>query len=879
VRRAPLPRLILLVLALVIGGGTYVGSSQASAASRGFTLGGVPTSQTTLKGAVLVGPGGASTGFYTKLTVVTKGSPLSFINLDQLAHTVTSVARKPSGKPLFSGNALPGETVNVAGVKKLAPGSYAFYCQFHPNMTGTLIVEGSGGKPPSAPKQKFPSRLRIPRVLTGSHIPIPVVNKGVRVLPHGPKTQMWTFGGSYPGPTIRRPAGHKTKVTFVNKLSRGVGPITVHLHGDHHESKFDGQPDSKLLKEGHKRTYTYPLTDGGKPEPSAFEFYHDHRMGLTGRNNWNGLQGMFEITHKGESKLHLPGGRYDVPLAVADRAFDNLNQLEEPFPTGVQPVTAKYNGVYAPPGDATVGNDILVNGVYRPHLKVKAHRYRLRILNSSDFQSYDFAMSDHQPLVQIGNGSGLLPKPVKRPDIMLGPAQRADVIVNFHGEQHKRVLLKSILRSDNAPGGIGTPAEALMEFRVGRKAPDHTRVPKSMPSAPDIDAASVPTATWVFGLGGNANRGTFWAVNGKPYSPNRIDFSAPRGSTQTWLLTNVGTTTHFIHLHEEQWHTVLVNGQPPPPYERGLMDTWRLDPGDSVEVASTLSDYTGVFMIHCHMLDHEDHGMMAQFLVTKSGAQPAHAPKGYVFGHGPAMPAKLAKLSLGQAMETAVAATNHVTVTPRMAAMGMGAMGTGKPETSTSMDMSEMAGPPPVWMSKLVRLGWVVSVEAPFLALVLLWRRRRELSGPVLRAFAILLLAGVAVTHASDWLDKLREAPYLAVGFGLLIFGAAAASLAMASWRRTRLLDGVGGWAAGLTIAGYLWSRAIGLPQIPDHVGEWLDPWGIASLAVEVPLVLVAIRGFLPDRVRAWRPFDPYLAAVRRAIPSALPAIESKGIS
>jgi FtsP/CotA-like multicopper oxidase with cupredoxin domain len=691
---------------------------------------------------------------------------------------------------------------------------------------------------------------------------------------------MWTFGGSFPGPTIRRPAGHRTKVTFVNKLSRGVGPVTVHLHGDHHASSSDGQPDKKLIREGHKRTYTYPLTDGGKPEPSAFEFYHDHRMGLTGRNNWNGLQGMFEITHKGEGKLHLPRGRFDVPLDVADRAFDNLNQLAEPFPTGGQQITDKIKGQYAPPGDATVGNDILVNGVYRPHLNVATHRYRLRILNSSDFQSYDLALSGQRPLVQIGNGSGLLPKPVKRHDIMLGPAQRADVIVNFHGEHHKRVLLKSIPRSDDAPGGIGTPSAALLEFRVRHKTPDHTSIPKSMPSAPAIDAPAAPTATWTFGLGGNLNRGTFWTVNGKPYDPRRIDLAVPRGSTQTWLLANLSTTTHFIHIHEEEWHTLLINGQAPPPYERGLMDTWRLDPGDTVEVAAKFSDYAGVFMIHCHMLDHEDHGMMAQFLVTKPSARASAAmPKGYFMGHGAAMPAALAKLPVGNAMATAVAAANHVTVSPHMAAMGMGAMGTGTPDPATLMDMDDMAGPAPAWMRTLVRLGWVVSVEAPFLALVLLWRRRRELAGAPLRSFAILMLAGVAITHASDWLDKLREAPYLAVGFGMLIFGSAAASLAMATWRRTRLLDSIAGWMSGLTIAGFLWSRAIGLPEIGDHVGHWADPWGIASLAVELPLVIVAMRGVLPARIRAWRPFAPYLAAIRRALPVPVPVTDPKGIS
>jgi hypothetical protein len=229
-------------------------------------------------------------------------------------------------------------------------------------------------------------------------------------------------------------------------------------------------------------------------------------------------------------------------------------------------------------------------------------------------------------------------------------------------------------------------------------------------------------------------------------------------------------------------------------------------------------------------------------------------------------------------MATAVAAANHVTVSPHMAAMGMGAMGTGGPDPA-STDMADMTGPAPAWMHSLVRLGWVVSVEAPFLALLLLWRRRRSLAGVGLRGFAILMLAGVAITHLSDWLEHMQDAPYLAVGFGMLIVGSAAGSLALAGWRRTRMLDDLGGWMAGLTIAGYLWSRAIGLPQIHDHVGEWVDPWGIASLVVEAALVAIALRGFLPERVRTWRPFEPVIVALHRWFALRPLHAESKGIS
>ena len=96
----------------------------------------------------------------------------------------------------------------------------------------------------------------------------------------------------------------------------------------------------------------------------------------------------------------------------------------------------------------------------------------------------------------------------------------------------------------------------------------------------------------------------------------------PLGATRAWRLTNVSSVTHYIHLHEEQWHTISRDGKPPPKWERGLEDTWRLDPGESVVVAAKFTDHTGVFMIHCHMLDHEDDGMMTTLYVNQGTTGP-----------------------------------------------------------------------------------------------------------------------------------------------------------------------------------------------------------------------------------------------------------------
>ena len=167
---------------------------------------------------------------------------------------------------------------------------------------------------------------------------------------------------------------------------------------------------------------------------------------MTTRNNWLGLQGMFIVTDSWTRKLGLPTGRYDVPLMVSERSLDANNQLV-PVMHHMAPMT----GPMAPPDDATVGDRILVNGRYAPYLDVDTHRYRLRLLNTSPFTTYDFTLSDGRPFVQIGTGNGLLPKAVVRQDILLGPAQRADVVVDFGGAAvGSDVVLQSVPRLERA---------------------------------------------------------------------------------------------------------------------------------------------------------------------------------------------------------------------------------------------------------------------------------------------------------------------------------------------------------------------------------------------------------------------------------------------
>lgn len=453
---------------------------------------------------------------------------------------------------------------------------------------------------------------------------------GVAVLP-GRKTRMWTYGGEFPGPTIRRPAGEQTQVTFTHRLPRAAGELTVHLHGGHNRSDEDGQPggltrsqpralycdisgritgeesgNNLLIAPGGSRTYSYDLIEDGAPERAAFQWYHDHRLERTAPHIWRGLAGMWIIDDELDAGLPLPRGERDIPLMVGDRDFDRQNQLTDPFGPRAHA-----------PNDGVTGRFVLVNGVHLPHHRVDACRHRLRILNVSNFRSYSLALSNGQAMVQIASDSGLMPKPIKRRRILLGPGERVEVIVDFGGSAGEEVELVSERRR-GAPKQLGstTYRGPLMRFRVGRRVPDESRVPDSLRPLPEwtAQAPQSPSQRWKIGIGGGLL--PRWTINGKSFDPARSDAFPKLGTTETWELHNATKVAHLMHLHHTDWYMVSRNGRRPPPFEDCLKETFFLDPGDRILVAGRFSDYTGKYVIHCHMLDHEDHGLMGQFEVV-----------------------------------------------------------------------------------------------------------------------------------------------------------------------------------------------------------------------------------------------------------------------
>jgi FtsP/CotA-like multicopper oxidase with cupredoxin domain len=364
----------------------------------------------------------------------------------------------------------------------------------------------------------------------------------------------------------------------------------VHHHGTQAPEKDDGQPASYLIGTGESRTYSYPGIDNTAPERAAPQWYHDHRDMVTGRNVWRGLVGAFIYDDPFEQALNLPKGDYDVPLMVADRLFDDTNQI---------PYTFASAGVF--------GDVILVNGVPQPYFEVADRRYRFRLYNISNRRNYSFQLSNGQPITQIGTDSGLLPAPVPRTSILLGPAERADVVIDFGGMP---VGTEVVLQNGDAPFGPGDRDAEVMQFRVARDETDTSSpVPPTLRPVIQTDEPVVERL-W------NLDQEDGWTINGKRFDPNRVDAYPVLGTTERWTFRNTTSLPHIAHTHlgDQKLVSSTRNGQvqPPQPYER-TKESWYLAPGDEITFDIKFTDHLGKFVFHCHVLEHEDSAMMTQF--------------------------------------------------------------------------------------------------------------------------------------------------------------------------------------------------------------------------------------------------------------------------
>ncbi|WP_207926968.1 multicopper oxidase family protein [Actinocrispum wychmicini] len=399
----------------------------------------------------------------------------------------------------------------------------------------------------------------------------------------GLQTKVLTYNGQFPAATIVAKRGRRAVVTQYNGTSR---PTAVHLHGAHLPRKDDGHP-MDLVEAGQERVYEYPNT-----QPGATLWYHDHAHHTEAEQVYRGLAGLYVLDDEAEHDLGLPDGEYDVPLMLRDAQFDPAGQLVF--------VLAGFAG----------RQTLLVNGRPQPYFEVAARKYRFRLLNCSNDRTFRLRLSDNRPFQLIGSDSGLLPAPVTVTDFDLSPGERVEAVVDFAPyEIGAQVTLTNDLAEVES-------AKSVMRFDIARTAADHSRVPPTLRPLPDLGEATVERHILMrVNLGATISS----LLDDKVYDPNRIDQRVKLGTTEIWTITNTDVQAgipHNMHLHLEQFQVLDRDGKPVTGHETGLKDTVLVPAGGNVRIKVRFTDHPGLFVYHCHMLDHSALGMMGQMEIT-----------------------------------------------------------------------------------------------------------------------------------------------------------------------------------------------------------------------------------------------------------------------
>lgn len=401
----------------------------------------------------------------------------------------------------------------------------------------------------------------------------------------GYETNTLGYNGDYLGPIIKVNKGEDVKINVDNTLK---DPTTVHWHGLEVPAEMDGGPHQVV--EPNSKWEPYFTID----QPAATLWYHPHLLHKTGEQVYKGLAGLFYIEDEVSKKLDIPKehGVNDIPLVVQDKRLTDNGDI--PYELSMRDV---MNGF--------LGDTVLINGAVNPELDVKNEVIRLRLLNGSNARAYEFNFSNNIEFNQIASDGGFLEEPVKMDKVSLAPAERAEVLLDL---SDYKVGDKIKLRDGNYN---------LMTINIVEDVNKTNEIPENLVEIEDYNRDEVEKRR-EFVMSG---MGPMVSINGKQMNMDRIDERLNLNELEEWTITNdsagmgmMNSTPHPFHVHGVQFRIIERNGRKPPLNERGWKDTVMLDNGEEVKILAKFRK-EGLFMYHCHILEHEDAGMMGQFLV------------------------------------------------------------------------------------------------------------------------------------------------------------------------------------------------------------------------------------------------------------------------
>ncbi|MBB6552389.1 multicopper oxidase family protein [Nonomuraea rubra] len=451
---------------------------------------------------------------------------------------------------------------------------------------------GPGERPATADPAAFRTELRVPPLLkpevdrNGTRHFALTMQRGRSELLPGRPVETWGFNGPYLGPTIRAARGDRVRMTVTNRLAEAS---TVHWHGMRLPAKMDGGPH-QLIEPGGTWSPHWTID-----QPAATSWYHPHPHGQTARHVYRGLAGLFIVDDGDTPGLPSAYGIDDVPLILQDKEF-----AEDGSPAG-----DVLSGTFG-----LLGDHVLVNGVHAPLMNVRAERVRFRVLNGSNARRYHLTFADGRRFHVVGGDAGLLPAPVEVERVSLSPGERAEVVVAFApGEQ---VFLRTVSGGDDLDEGDFD----LLKLVAAERLTPSPGLPARL-AAPETIAVPANARVRRFRLNGHD------AINGKEMDLSRIDEVVPAGATEIWEIENT-VYAHNFHIHEVAFQVLDVDGEKPAAYASGHKDTVYVPPKSTVRLAVRFGGFTDPatpYMYHCHILRHEDSGMMGQFVIVEPGTE------------------------------------------------------------------------------------------------------------------------------------------------------------------------------------------------------------------------------------------------------------------
>ncbi|MEM7197378.1 MAG: multicopper oxidase domain-containing protein [Pseudomonadota bacterium] len=411
------------------------------------------------------------------------------------------------------------------------------------------------------------------------------------------------FGQSFLGPTIRLYKGKETRIDFVNALDE---PTTVHGHGLHVAGDVDGGPQSKILP-GETKSVVLPIV-----QEAGTSWYHPHLMGKTAEHVHAGLAGLYLIEDANSLALPLPKnyGVDDIPLIVQDRSF-------------AQGKMQPYNVTGAQHFDGLREETLIVNGTINAYHKVPQGWVRLRLLNGSNARFYRFFFADDVPFYKIATEGGFLNKPVTITELIMAPGERNEIMIDLANHETLSLMAEFLPADPDENIQSNYPVQGVVALQSDAALPSAGTLPKKLNDIRYFDQEDRQAAIEreIFLNMDDDVKHTdphnMFGINDEPMNMAVINERVKKGDLELWTVTGE-MMPHPFHIHGVSFQIVTHNGAPPAEEDRGWKDTVIVSGEPTTLLMQFHHTATEEFpyMYHCHILEHEDAGMMGQFTVT-----------------------------------------------------------------------------------------------------------------------------------------------------------------------------------------------------------------------------------------------------------------------